>query len=150
MSINPEKKWMPARYQDEIVPAARPSPTDWVKRLDDGAYALEAAFPDEGFDLQDCPLAEGETIHFQWTSKLFTVQFTRGDNRLVFWPVVGDAETFAYEAGDADTIVNDPWALQEYIEHELQFHEAVEIEFYCWSDEIAFAFHNGAFQPVKG
>ena len=149
MSITVNKSWMPAEYQDEAVPPARPSPSAWVEQLAENAYVLQAAFPDEDFGPQNRPLTNGEAVKFQWTSAIITVVFRRGYDKPIFWPMVEGAETMALQKGDSDTIISDAQALERFIADEHEFSETVEIEFYCWSNDIVFIFRGGEFHPAE-
>ena len=150
MTMEVTKTWMPSEYYGDTVPTARPSPADWLKRLDNGAYVLEAPFPGEDFGPKDRLLQNGEKVLFNWTAKIIAVDFDRAYDRPIFWPLVDGCETFAWEPEDADTVVDDPEVLKKQIENELVYHKDVTIEFYCWSEDISFTFHDGAFTAIDG
>jgi len=56
-----DRGWLPTDFLDEVVPSTRPTPNDWLFRLDDGAHRCGAPDDDE------CPsfaLVEGQIVEF--------------------------------------------------------------------------------------
>lgn len=148
------REWMPTRYQDEIVPPARATPSDWVVSLPGDAYAL--AKGDE-LDTESEPtiLKDGDVEMFDWTEKYGTADVTiEADGT---WHLDGDEPTASEGAsmcvaiaGDWDTLNFSVGALVEAeIENGFDAAESpVTLVFYSWSDQpVRHVFRAGAFHP---
>jgi len=60
----PVKKWVPTDYVDEVAPAPRNTPSDWLIRLPDGRIAIDAN--DSIPNTQPRPLEDGAIVLMSW------------------------------------------------------------------------------------
>lgn len=150
----PKRKWLPSIYQDEIVPPARATPADWIIRLDDGAYALAAGFPDH--DSNPTRLTDGQEVEFDWTEKHGTAEFTLHEDGT--WSMtrpmpttIGGAMLVAFE-GDWDSMADSMALFAECAidNHACDREEANTVVFYAWSDTPhRFIFRGGILHPAE-
>lgn len=140
------KKWLPADYQDEMIPDLRDSPDDWIAP---GCAALAAA--DEECD--PMPLTEGEVVKFDWCVSL-------GRNRIT----VTDSDTWTCDAdipsppegGDLcirvigdDRIVDSADDLARQVIIDGDGPGSYEISIYAWSwKSVPYEFRDGHFHPL--
>lgn len=55
------RSWLPEPFLDEVVPESRPTPNDWLFRLDDGAYRCGAR---DDASCGSFAIVEGEIVCF--------------------------------------------------------------------------------------
>lgn len=142
--------WIPAAYQDEVIPPPRNHPSDWIKRLPGDAYALAPIDDDEGGEPHI--LRDGETISFSWTTDYGDAEFTLGagdewsvdrephpDTTHVM--VIFEPDTLGYGKGRS--------ALEAFAKQMIEMHmpaETYSIRYYAWcEDDVPFTFRAGAF-----
>jgi len=137
------KRWLPAEHQDEVIPAPRDRPEDWLFRMDDGAWAL--AGPDDDNPTDRCiPVAAGDIVTFQWTEDFGAIRVTvRPDGSFVAHQQPHPDATMFCLLGNTDFIST---SLEEFAQ---SYAEAVRtaggempeyelVECYRWSDDLEF------------
>lgn len=153
-----QRKWMPHEYQDEVVPPARHSPSDWIIRLSDGAYAL--ATGDQFGDAEEPgrPVKEGDIVLFDWTENYGNrnLTFSRSDDGWT-WALHGDEPTaspgydmMVAESGNWESMMPslDEFA-SEYTDYIEADGETITVVFYSWSRQpTPFLFRDGSFHKV--
>ena len=153
-----ERKWVPAEYQDEVVPPGRSSPNDWITRMSDGAPALASGDPSEDDDVAGRALKPGEVVDFDWVE-------TYGQRSLTFrcggdgwtWELDGD-EPIASPGGDMTVAEVGNWesmmpGLEDfasaYAKNGVEDGETITVLFYAWSHRhTPFVFREGAFHEI--
>jgi hypothetical protein len=141
-----DRRWLPTEYQDEGIPPPRPTPNDWIERLDDGAFCLgsESQFEDSE---RGRLLKDGEVVEFDWTEHL-------GSGEIIMTPDGGfelnveepeapeGALLLCWIPVDAETISNSAADLAK----NLEVGDQLRIDWYCWSSKATpFVFHSGKF-----
>jgi hypothetical protein len=153
-----DRKWMPAEYQDEVVPPARATPSDWIVKLNDGAPALAGGDPDE---TPGRALKDGDVVEFDWVEDY-------GNHQLTFkeaeddtgycgltWEIDGDIPT-ASAGGHMAVAEVDDWesvmsSLDEFAEALIDNNpptpgDRIVVKFYAWSGyRTPLVFRTGAF-----
>lgn len=153
-----ERKWMPHDYQDEVVPPSRPTPSDWIIKLDDGAPAL--AFGDfcGSDDRPGRALKDGDIVQFDWVESYGTRELTFHESADGWtWELDGSepdasigGEMMVAEVGNWETMMPslDEFA-STYADSGVSDGETITITFYAWSnDPTPFLFRGGAFHAV--
>jgi hypothetical protein len=141
------RRWLPARYQDEVIPPPRESPSAWVITLPGDAYAIAPI--EDGCDRDPWILREGDVIEFDWTVDL-------GDGQLAIaadgsWELdIGEApqppegaHLCVLAGGEIDSLSDSVETLVEGLAGD---DGVFDIDFYAWSKAPQhFVFRGGAF-----
>ncbi len=160
-----ERRWLPTKYQDEIIPPARATPDAWIMRLADGAYALAAAdyaWVDGKPDVEPNELLkEGSIVEFEWHEiyGIWLLTFSRSDAGGLSWkldspePAVSPGGLLLVaEEGDFESATD---SLESFVE-DCRFYDeprdgdTKSVVFYAWSLPIPHVFRAGAFVIVQG
>lgn len=154
----PDRKWMPHEFQDEAVPPARPTPSDWIVTLPDGAPALASGdlYSDE--EEPGRLLKDGDTVQFDWFESYGTQELTfRHSEDGWKWTLDGDeppappgGHMNVAELGDWETAMPSlAEFVQTYAENGANDGETITVAFYVWSSNSAsFVFRGGRFHAV--
>jgi Fe-S oxidoreductase len=149
----PERKWIPAVYCDEVCPAARATPQDWLISPFGDAYALAAAWRDD--DGVTIVIAPGEAVSFMWLVELGSDTLTiKADGT---WSTLRPepdtppgGSLSVWEMGDFETMMD---SLSEFAAEQISCDpEAREVDIcYCaWSrEETLFVLRDGKLVPAE-
>jgi hypothetical protein len=157
---DPERKWWPAEYADEVMPPPRDSASAWLVRDCDGWFLAGCGDGNDESPALGRKLVEGEAVEFLWSED-------RGDVEITVYPggryeahgaVPADATHF-WAAFDSDTLA---MSLDEFAKNwaDMEGHapgvlpERVDVAMHAWSDEIPYrlVIENGEakFEPIAG
>lgn len=157
--MSEDRGWLPSEYQDEITPALRPSPNEWIVSLDDGAPALAACWEDGDQDnLYAHPwrLTDGQIVQFDHLIDhgSATLTVNADGSFTVNRPMPTEANFVRSDFENADDSVENlvkrggsGWHSEEGLavgEHDL--------DYYQWSEDIPFRFDAAtrSFQRITG
>lgn len=137
------EKWLPADYQDEMIPELRDSPDDWIAP---GCAALAAA--DE--DCDPLPLTDGEIIKFDWCVGLGRGVITVIDSDTwtcdVDIPSAPDGSHLCIRVIGDDRIADGPADLAQQMIIDGDGPGSYEVTFYAWSRKsVPHEFKDGRF-----
>jgi hypothetical protein len=154
MSDDLKKKYVPSDYMDdELVPLLKDTPDAWIIQLEDGTFALKAAFPDEAKPLPGRHLKDGDIVNFQWYATLSQGKVTKtldDDDNIILAQTVekpdapAEGIVLVWEPGDSGTVTDD----LDYINNDMSLGETVTIEYVFWSQSLPFTFRSSSFHPA--
>lgn len=140
--------WVPSIYVDEISPPGRPSPQDWLARLDDGAPCLAPAeIEPEDPGAGRTPVALGEIVKFQWTQDFGLIEVTVSKDgtftahqqphaEATHFCLYGDSDTTGYGLAEFARCL-----AQNGLEGE---EERFVVHCYTWSDDVPHVLVSGS------
>ena len=147
------RKWVPEVYLDEVVPAPRLSPDEWIVAAPDGSFRLAAGDP-YGEDAEPTQaLNDGDVVAFEWTEDhaALDLTFHRSADGEWSWTLSG-TEPVASEGSSmivADDLDRD--TMCDSVDELAQDHidsvrpddgDKITIAFWAWSDKpTEFTFH---------
>jgi hypothetical protein len=141
--------YLPYDYMDENVPPARPTPSAWIMRLTDGAYALT---PADIYDGIPAPLDGGKIVQFCKLTRYGKAILTLSDDSyLVDRPMPLGADNVMV-VGDTDTLSPDLSEPADRLrDGDYQIGDEYEITYYTWSDGEDWRFDQstGSFKQVE-
>ena len=157
-----DAKYLPEDYQDEMPPASRPSPNDWIKRLPGDVFALvglDEAMGNKPDDSAARILTDGDIVLFDWSrghgNAELTIRVdgtwsvsrdmpTGGENELMMVAFVGEWESVSM-------------SIDELVENAAGYRgatgeaeESDTIHYYSWSENgVPFEFRAGEFHQIE-
>jgi hypothetical protein len=151
MPQNESREWLPAAYQDEVIPPPRATPNDWIVRLPgDGLPALAPI--EEGMEPK--AIAEGQIVQFDWMVDMDRIELTidgavhrvdddpppAPEGGYLCFVVVGDPDTLSLSIFDLVQL------LREYGADDGTY----DVHCYAWStNSVPFRFTGGRFEEVQ-
>lgn len=146
-----DRRWLPSKYQDEVIPPPLESPDAWVITLPDGTHAIAPI--DDGIDRNAWVLSEGEVVEFDWMENLGGDEIVITDDGS--WELaVGEPTTpeGAYLCvlgdGDIDTLSE---SVEQFARNHIDINGeggSYSLSFYCWSKQSTrCVFRAGALHP---
>lgn len=148
-----ERRWLPAQYQDEVIPPPRATPDDWIISLpgDMRALARNVMVGDDGDGAPGVTLRDGDIVEFDWTVALGRATLTVAADRT--WtvdralPDCPGACSFAKLEYDRDSMSDNVADLVEWCDCPGE----CELIYYAWSENSArFEFRGGRFHELAG
>lgn len=136
--------WVPAAFDDEWVPAPRPTPDAWL-RIGDHAYLDGSAD-----DLEPVPVNEGERVTFHGLTTFPGVRLRwsgEPSDATIDGVITAEANCLRV-AGDLDSVSENYGALLAHM-HEYGYEPGTyEIDVYRWCDGVEFLHRGGIFTRV--